>query len=72
MPTGYRVELTAAAERDVDEIVQYIAGHDLPDRALRVLEGIEAAVNGLATEPYRVSYPEELPWRTGWTAARGR
>jgi len=60
MPIGYRVELTAAAERDVDEIVQYIAEHDLPERTMRVLDAIEAAVNGLATEPHRGSYLKGL------------
>lgn len=60
MSTGYRVELNAAAQRDLEEIVRYIAEHDLPERALQVLEDIEAVVDGLGTEPLRGSHPKEL------------
>jgi toxin ParE1/3/4 len=60
MPTGYRVELTAAAERDLEEIVRYIAEHDLPERALQMLDAIESVIDGLATEPRRGSHPKEL------------
>jgi toxin ParE1/3/4 len=57
---GYRVELSAAAERDLDEILQFIAENDLPERALHVLDAIEAAIDDLGTEPNRGSYPKEL------------
>jgi toxin ParE1/3/4 len=56
----YRVELTRAAEQDLTEIVEYIAANDLPERAVHMLEGIEARIDGLATEPKRGSYPNEL------------
>ncbi len=56
----YRVELTAAAERDVQRIVEYIAEHDLPERAMHVLDAIEVRIDGLAVEPTRGSYPREL------------
>jgi len=48
---GYRVELIAAAERDLAEIIEHIAEHDLPERAIHVLDCIEATIEGLATEP---------------------
>jgi len=56
----YRVELTRAAEQDLVEIVDYIAANDLPERAVHVLDGIEARIDGLAMEPKRGSYPKEL------------
>lgn len=56
----YGVELTGAAERDLERIVEYIAGHDLPQRALYVLDAIETRVADLATQPARGSYPREL------------
>jgi len=56
----YRVELNAAAEWDLDEIVTFIAEHDLPERAIHVLGAIETTINGLATEPNRGTYPREL------------
>jgi toxin ParE1/3/4 len=56
----YRVELTAAAERDLQRIVEYVAEHDLPERAMHVLDAIEARIDGLMTEPTRGSYPHEL------------
>jgi len=57
---SYLVELNATAERDLDEIVHYIAEHDRPERALHVLDAIETVVAGLATEPQRGSHPKEL------------
>jgi len=56
----YRVELTGAAERDLQRIVEYIAEYDLPERAMGLLEAIEARIDGLATAPQRGSYPREL------------
>ena len=56
----YGVELNAAAERDLDEIVAFIAEHDLPERAIQVLDAIEATIDRLTTEPNRGTYPREL------------
>jgi toxin ParE1/3/4 len=55
-----RVELTAAAECDIQRIVEYIALHALPARAMHGLDAIEAQIDGLATELTRGSYPQEL------------
>jgi toxin ParE1/3/4 len=57
---GYGVELTAAAQRDLAQIIRYIAEQDLPERTLHVLDAVEAVIDGLATEPNRGSYPREL------------
>ncbi len=56
----YRVELTGAAERDLDGIVGHIAEQHLPERALAVLDAIEAVIDGLASHPNRDSHPKEL------------
>jgi toxin ParE1/3/4 len=56
----YRVELTGAAEGDLERIVQHIAEQDLPARALQVLDAVESRIDGLATEPNRGSYPKKL------------
>ncbi len=45
------VSLTATAEADLNEILDYIAEHDGVGRALRVHARIRAAFNQLATEP---------------------
>jgi toxin ParE1/3/4 len=57
---AYRVELSAAAERDLQRIIGYIAEHDLPERARHMLDAIEARVDALETAPNRGSYPREL------------
>ena len=57
---AYAVELTAAAERDLQRIIDHIAAHDLPDRAQHVLDAIEARIDALETAPDRGSYPREL------------
>lgn len=56
----YRVDLISAAERDLEDIVAYIAEQDLPERALQVLDAIESLIGRLATHPHRGSYPKEL------------
>jgi toxin ParE1/3/4 len=49
-----RVEISAAAEKDIMEIGRFIA-HDSPDRALAFVDELEAACFGLADFPKR--YP---------------
>lgn len=57
---GFRVLLTDDAVRDLEEIYDYIEGHDSPARADYVLDRIERAFRGLAEHPHRGSYPREL------------
>ncbi len=54
------VSLTAGAEADLDEIVQYVAEHDSPGKAAALLDRILAAAEGLATAPQRGTWPREL------------
>jgi len=56
----FEVLLTADAERDLEELFDYIAEHDDPARAGRVLDRIEEAVESLGTFPERGSHPREL------------
>jgi toxin ParE1/3/4 len=54
------VVLSSGAERDIDDIVRYIAEHDGMDHAARVLDGIERACLGLVGFPGRGNIPKEL------------
>jgi toxin ParE1/3/4 len=56
----YVVELTEDALLDLDDIADYIASHDGPDRAEYVAQGIEKAYASLALFPNRGAYPREL------------
>jgi toxin ParE1/3/4 len=56
----FEVLLTADAVRDLEQIVGWIAEHDAPARAERVLERIDAAIAGLARFPARGAHAREL------------
>jgi toxin ParE1/3/4 len=56
----YAVELTEHALIDLDDIADYIALHDSPERAEHVARGIERAYASLALFPNRGAYPREL------------
>lgn len=56
----HEVLLTADAVRDLEEIADWIAGHDAPARAEHVLARIEAAILALAQYPERGAHPKEL------------
>ncbi len=56
----HRVFITASAIRDLDDILDYIASHDDPEIAGRVLSQLEAAIAGLSSSPLRGAYPKEL------------
>lgn len=58
--TRYLVVVGTEAERDLDDIVSYIAEHDSIDRALFVATRIERAISALASFPNRGSHPKEL------------
>ena len=57
---GFAVLLTHDAERDLDEIYNYIALHDSPQKAGYVLERIEKVFSSLSEFPDRGVYPKEL------------
>src|SRR6266702_3498049 len=56
----FAVLLTDDAARDLDEIYNYIALHDAPQKADSVLEQIEKAFSRLSESTERGAYPKEL------------
>lgn len=60
MTPGYEVLLTSDAERDLEEIFDYIAEHHSPNAASHVLERVEKSQVSLGTFPERGSFPKEL------------
>jgi len=58
--TEYRILLTADAERDLEDIYDYTAEHDLPEKADYVLGKLETTIDGLRSSPNRGTIPKEL------------
>lgn len=56
----FEVVLTEDAERDLDDIITYIARHDSTRRAEYVLGQILGIAESLVAEPTRGSLPKEL------------
>ena len=56
----YEVLLTAGAERDLEEICEYISEFDSPAKADYVLDRLLTVAGGLAAFPRRGSHPREL------------
>jgi len=56
----FAVFLTDDAARDLDELCDYIAVQDAPQKADHVLEEIEKAFSRLSEFPERGAYPKEL------------
>jgi len=56
----FAVLLTNDAARDLNELYDYIAVHDLPRKADYVLEQIEKTFSMLSEFPERGVYPKEL------------
>ena len=56
----YEVLLTSDAERDLEEIFDYIAEHHSPTAARHVLDRVEKSIVSLSTFPERGSFPKEL------------
>lgn len=59
-PARYEVALTEDAQRDLEEIYDYIAEHDAPAKADHVLGAIEKLLSSLATFPERGAITKEL------------
>jgi toxin ParE1/3/4 len=57
---GFAVRLSASAERDLAEIVDYISRSDSPEKARHVLDHLVEAIEGLTAFPERGSCPREL------------
>lgn len=58
--TAYTVAIDVAAERDLDEIANYIAGQDSIERAIDIAARIERSIASLSRFPNRGSFPKEL------------
>ena len=58
--TKYLVVVDTDAERDLDDIIDYITEHDSVDRAIGVAARIERSIAGLASFPNRGAHPKEL------------
>jgi toxin ParE1/3/4 len=56
----YEVLLTDGAERDLEEIYDYVARFDSPANADSLLDRLTEVVDGLAAFPERGAYPQEL------------
>jgi toxin ParE1/3/4 len=56
----HEVLLTEGAERDLEEIYDYVAGFDSQDGADYVLDKLLHVADGLATLPERGAHPKEL------------
>lgn len=57
---AFAVLLTDDAAGDLGDLYDYIARHDLPEKADDVLAQIETALAGLSEFPERGAYPKEL------------
>ncbi|MBN1141161.1 MAG: type II toxin-antitoxin system RelE/ParE family toxin [Deltaproteobacteria bacterium] len=57
---SFQVFVTEDAGRDLEDLVDYIASHDAPDKADHVLQQIEKAFSSLAENPHRGACPREL------------
>lgn len=57
---SFKVLLTRGAERDLEEIYDYIAENDTQSNADHVLDKLLAVTETLAAYPERGSYPKEL------------
>ena len=57
---SYTVFLTDAAEKDLEEIYDYISLHDEHKKGEYVLEKMEISFNSLSQFPERGSFPKEL------------
>ncbi|HEY1805888.1 MAG TPA: type II toxin-antitoxin system RelE/ParE family toxin [Terracidiphilus sp.] len=57
----YRILVTDDALRDLDDLYEWVAEHDSPQKAEYVFNRITETVKGIAVLPHRGSRPRELP-----------
>jgi toxin ParE1/3/4 len=57
----YTVRMTKSARRDLQDILDWIADHDFPEKADHVLDRLNEAAESIAALPHRGSRPHELP-----------
>jgi toxin ParE1/3/4 len=56
----YKIFLLKDAEEDLFEIYTYVAMHDTPNKAINLIDNIEATFNQLSEFPKRGHIPAEL------------
>ena len=56
----FEVLMTRSAERDLEELYNYIAYHDAREKAVHVLDEVMTVIETLSEFPDRGSYPLEL------------
>ncbi len=56
----FQVFLTDDASGDLEELYDYVASHDAPEKADYLLEQIDRAFSTLCDNPERGAYPKEL------------
>ena len=59
-PAQYGVRITAAAQRDLREILRWIAEHDSQRAAVHVLDKLQSECRKLQLQPERGAFPPEL------------
>lgn len=57
---AYQVVLTADAEADLEDILDYVAAHDVAGKDGYVLDRMDEVIASLAAFPERGSHPKEL------------
>jgi len=57
---NYQVRITGEAERDLEDIFNYIAEHDALEKAQYVLDSLEERIVALKLNPQRGHLPPEL------------
>ncbi|MCP4044294.1 MAG: type II toxin-antitoxin system RelE/ParE family toxin [Gammaproteobacteria bacterium] len=57
---AYEVLLTKDAEKDLEELYDYLSEHDSPEKANHVLKKVEDAFLSLSNLPHRGAYLKEL------------
>ncbi len=65
----YRVRVVEDAEQDLMDVHYYVATHDSPESATRVIDRLESLCVRLAEFPFRGHFPPELE-RIGVTTFR--
>lgn len=61
----YTVKLTTLAQKQLEEITQYVAFTlQAPETALRLLDLLEQEIASLSSFPSRIALTEEEPWHS--------
>ena len=60
MAERYNIDWAPAAQRDLEELLEYITARDCVDAALHVYEKLMAKVDTLTSHPERCRIPPEL------------